>query len=233
MATLTWHGHSCWTLESEGTRIMIDPWLDENPKADIKAKDVEKLDYILVSHGHFDHFADCVELAKRTGATVVSTFELVSFCQEQGVKNGHGMNIGGAYVFDFGRVKLTPALHTGSIAGDKDGTHTTDCSGFLISLNTGERIYHAGDTALIMDMLLLKGLVDVALLPIGDNFTMGPEDAARAVEMIEPRVVIPMHYNTFPVIEQSPEGFRQLVGDRARVEILEPGGTYTVELPSE
>ena len=233
MATLTWHGHSCWTLESEGTRIMIDPWLDENPKADIKAKDVEKLDYILVSHGHFDHFADCVELAKRTGATVVSTFELVSFCQEQGVKNGHGMNIGGAYVFDFGRVKLTPALHTGSVAGDKDGTHTTDCSGFLISLNTGERIYHAGDTALIMDMLLLKGLVDVAILPIGDNFTMGPEDAARAVEMIEPRVVIPMHYDTFPVIEQNPEGFRQMVGDRARVEILEPGGSYTVELPSE
>ena len=229
MATLTWHGHSCFTLETdEGTRIMIDPWLDENPTADIKAKDVEKLDYILVSHGHFDHFADCVALAKRTDATVISTFELVSFCQEQGAKNGHGMNIGGAYVFDFGRVKLTPALHTGSISGDEDGTHTTDCSGFLISLNGGQRIYHAGDTALIMDMQLLRGSVDVAILPIGDNYTMGPEDAARAVEMIEPEVVIPMHYNTFPLIEQNPEGFRSLVGDHARVEVLQPGGSYTL-----
>lgn len=229
MATLTWHGHSCFLLETdEGKRIMIDPWLDENPAADIKADDVEALDYILVSHGHWDHFADCVKLAKKTEATVVSTFELVSFAQEQGAKNGHGMNIGGAYVFDFGRVKLTPALHTGSVAGDKDGTHTTDPSGFLISLNSGQRIYHAGDTALIMDMQLLRGSVDVAILPIGDNFTMGPEDAARAVEMIEPEVVIPMHYNTFPVIEQNPEGFKTLVGDKARVEILQPGGSYTI-----
>jgi L-ascorbate metabolism protein UlaG (beta-lactamase superfamily) len=229
MATLTWHGHSCFLLETdEGKRIMIDPWLDENPAADIKADDVEALDYILVSHGHWDHFADCVKLAKKTEATVVSTFELVSFAQEQGARNGHGMNIGGAYVFDFGRVKLTPALHTGSVAGDKDGTHTTDPSGFLISLNSGQRIYHAGDTALIMDMQLLRGSVDVAILPIGDNFTMGPEDAARAVEMIEPEVVIPMHYNTFPVIEQNPEGFKTLVGDRARVEILQPGGTFTI-----
>jgi L-ascorbate metabolism protein UlaG (beta-lactamase superfamily) len=229
MATLTWHGHSCFTLETdEGTRIIIDPWLDENPKSDIKVKDVGKLDYILVSHGHFDHFADCVKLAKQTGATVVSTFELVSFCQSQGARNGHGMNIGGAHLFDFGRVKLTPALHTGSVDGDKDGTFTTDPSGFLISLNTGQRIYHAGDTALIMDMQLLRGSVDVALLPIGDNFTMGPEDAARAVEMIQPEVVVPMHYDTFPLIEQNPEGFRQLVGDRARVEVLQPGGTLTV-----
>ncbi|HKP77201.1 MAG TPA: metal-dependent hydrolase [Longimicrobiaceae bacterium] len=228
MATLTWHGHSCFLLETDGgQRIMIDPWLDENPAADIKSGDVESLDYILVSHGHFDHFADCIKLAKQTGATVISTFELVSFCQEKGVEKGHGMNIGGAYVFDFGRVKLTPALHTGTIAGDENGTHTTDCSGFLISLNEGQRLYHAGDTALIMDMQLLRGSVDVAILPIGDNFTMGPEDAARAVEMIEPDVVIPMHYNTFPVIEQNPEGFRTLVGDAATVEILEPGGSYS------
>ncbi|HET7464634.1 MAG TPA: metal-dependent hydrolase [Longimicrobium sp.] len=232
--TLTWHGHSCFTLvTSEGKRIMIDPWLDGNPASDIKTDDVEALDYILVSHGHSDHFADCVKLANKTGATVVSTFELVSFCQAkpQGVKNGHGMNIGGAYVFDFGRVKLTPALHTGSIDGD-DGSHTTDPAGFLISLNSGERIYHAGDTALIMDLQLLNGSVDVAILPIGDNYTMGPEDAARAVEMIAPSVVIPMHYNTFPLIEQNPEGFRTLVGDRAKVVIMKPGDTYEVSVNS-
>jgi L-ascorbate metabolism protein UlaG (beta-lactamase superfamily) len=228
MATLTWHGHSTFLLETDGgQRILIDPWLDENPACDIKSDDIGPLDYILVSHGHFDHFADCIKLAKQTGATVISTFELVSFCQSKGVQKGHGMNIGGAYVFDFGRVKLTPALHTGTIAGDENGTHTTDCSGFLISLNEGQRVYHAGDTALIMDMQLLRGSVDVAILPIGDNFTMGPEDAARAVEMIEPEVVIPMHYNTFPVIEQNPESFRQLVGDAATVEILQPGGSYS------
>jgi L-ascorbate metabolism protein UlaG (beta-lactamase superfamily) len=227
MATLTWIGHSCFTLEHDGTRILIDPWIDGNPAATIKSGDVGKVDFILVSHGHSDHFADCVKIAKKTGATVISTFELVAFCQKQGVKNGHGMNIGGAYLFPFGRVKLTPALHTGSIDGD-DGSFTTDCCGFLISLEGGPSIYHAGDTALIMDMQLLQGRVDVAILPIGDNFTMGPEDAARAVEMIQPEVAIPMHYNTFPVIEQNPEGFREMVGDAARVEILQPGGTFEV-----
>ncbi len=224
MATLTWHGHSCFLLETDdGTRILFDPWLDENPKADIGADEVGDIDYILVSHGHFDHFADCVGIAKRTGATIVSTFELVSFAQQQGAENGHGMNIGGGYQFPFGRVKLTPALHTGSIAGDDEGAFTTDCSGFLLTLNGGTRLYHAGDTALITDMQLLKGQVDVALLPIGDNFTMGPEDAARAVEMIEPRTVIPMHYDTFEVIEQDPQAFRERVGGRATVEILQPG----------
>lgn len=228
-ATLTWHGHSCFTLETgDGTRVMFDPWLDENPASSLKVKDVEKLDYILVSHGHFDHFADCVALAKKTGATVVSTFELVTFAQKQGAENGHGMNIGGAFRFPFGRVKLTPALHTGSIAGDDEGAFTTDCSGFLLTLEDGTRLYHAGDTALITDMQLLRGQVDVALLPIGDNFTMGPEDAARAVEFIAPKTVVPMHYNTFPVIQQDPEAFRRLVGDRARVEVLEPGGSLTI-----
>jgi L-ascorbate metabolism protein UlaG (beta-lactamase superfamily) len=225
MATLTWHGHSCFMLEHDGTRILIDPWLDENPKADIGAKEVGKVDYILVSHGHFDHFQDCIPIAKATGATVVSTFELVSFCQTKGVEKAHGMNIGGAHLFPFGRVKLTHAVHTGTIAGDDEGAFTTDCCGFLISLDGGPTIYHAGDTALIVDMQLLKDRVDVAILPIGDNFTMGPEDAARAVEMIEPEVVIPMHYDTFEVIEQDPEGFREMVGDAARVEILQPGGS--------
>jgi L-ascorbate metabolism protein UlaG (beta-lactamase superfamily) len=227
MATLTWHGHSCFTLETaEGTRVMFDPWLDENPKADIGTAAVDRLDYILVSHGHFDHFADCVKLAKKTGATVVSTFELVSFAQEKGAPNGHGMNIGGAHRFDFGKVKMTPASHTGTVHGDDEGAFTTDPAGFLVTLNDGTRLYHAGDTALIMDMQLLAGQVDIALLPIGDNFTMGPEDAARAVEMIGARTVIPMHYDTFEVIEQDPEAFRREVGDRAEVQVLLPGEAF-------
>lgn len=229
MATLTWHGHSCFTLRTDdGTVVLFDPWLDENPAADVRADDLERVDYVLVSHGHFDHFADCVKVAKKHGATVVSTFELVSFTQEQGVEKGHGMNIGGAFSFPFGKVKLTPALHTGSVAGDDDGTHTTDCSGFLVTLPGGTRLYHAGDTALIMDMQLLRGQVDVALLPIGDNFTMGPEDAVRAVEFIQPKRVVPMHYNTFPVITQDPEVFREMVGDRAQVEVMQPGGSIEI-----
>jgi L-ascorbate metabolism protein UlaG (beta-lactamase superfamily) len=124
-------------------------------------------------------------------------------------------------------VKLTPALHTGSIAGD-DGAHTTDCSGFLLTLNDGPRLYHAGDTALILDMQLLRGQVDVALLPIGDNFTMGPDDAARAVAFIGPKTVVPMHYDTFDLIRQDPEAFRALVGANAHVEIMKPGGSLEV-----
>ncbi|CAN5461842.1 metal-dependent hydrolase [soil metagenome] len=227
MAKLTWHGHSCFMLETEdGTRIMFDPWLDNNPAADIKSDDVERLDYILASHGHFDHFEDCVKLAKRTGATIVATFELVTFAQAKGAENGHGMNIGGGYQFPFGRVKLTPALHTGTLKDDEIGILAAGCAGFLLTLNNGTRLYHAGDTALIADMQLLKGQVDIAILPIGDNFTMGPEDAARAVDFIEPRTVIPMHYNTFEVIEQDPEEFRALLGDRAQLEVLQPGESY-------
>jgi L-ascorbate metabolism protein UlaG (beta-lactamase superfamily) len=222
MARLTWHGHSTFTLETDaGKRILFDPFLDDNPKSDIRVADVEALDYILCSHGHFDHFADAIELAQRTGATLVGTFELVTFAQSKGVKNGHGMNVGGGHRFDFGYVKLTPALHSGTIAGD-DGSHTSLAHGFLIDMD-GKRVYHAGDTALIMDMQLLRGQVDVALLPIGDNFTMGPADAVRAVEFIEPRVVIPMHYDTWEPIEQDAGEFRAAVGDRAEVIVLQPG----------
>ena len=223
MAELTWHGHSCFTLVTdEGTRILLDPFLDHNPKADVKADQIDKVDFILCSHGHGDHFSDCVPIARRTGATVISTYELANFVKEQGAQAGHGLNIGGAYEFPFGRVKLTTALHSGTLLG----TTATDCCGFLINLRGGQRVYFAGDTALTMDMQLLKGQVDVALLPIGDNFTMGPEDAARAVEFIQPRVVIPMHYDTFEMIAQDPEAFRTRVGKTAEVQIMKPGSTY-------
>lgn len=227
MAQLTWHGHSCFTLVTEeGARIMFDPWLDENPKADIRADQVDELDFLLISHGHFDHFADAIPLAKRTGALLVSTFEIATFAESQGVRNVHSMSIGGGYRFSFGYVKMTPALHGGQVAGDTEGIYTTIPGGFLLDLNDGNRLYFAGDTALITDMQLLRGRVDIALLPIGDNYTMGPEDAVRAVEFIEPKVVIPMHYNTFDLIAQDPHEFAGMVGDRAKVEVLEPGQSY-------
>lgn len=234
MAELTWHGHSCFMLEADdGSRILFDPWLDENPKADIAAADVENLDFILCSHGHFDHFADAIPIAKQTGAKLVSTFEIVSFAGTKGVENGHGMNIGGGHHFRFGYCKMTPATHSGSVHGDETGRYTTLAGGFWLHLKPksgetgGTRVYHAGDTALISDMQLLKGKVDIALLPIGDNYTMGPEDAVRAVDMIGPRVVIPMHYDTFDVIRQDPADFARRIGDRAEVVILEPGGSYS------
>ena len=221
-----YHGHSTFTLTTDdGTRVIIDPWFNESPVSDVKADDIEGADFILCTHGQFDHFADAIPLAKRTGATLVSTFEIVSFAQSQGVENAHPLHIGGGYTFPFGYVKMTPALHGGQVAGDNEGAYTTVPGGFWMDLK-GTRLYHAGDTALLMDMQLLRGKVDVALLPIGDNFTMGPEDAARAVDFIRPKVVIPIHYNTFDMIAQDPEAFRGMVGDLARVEVLAPGDGY-------
>ncbi|HEX6938165.1 MAG TPA: metal-dependent hydrolase [Longimicrobiales bacterium] len=226
MARLTWHGHACFTLETdEGAQIMFDPWLDANPVADIGTDQVEELDFLLITHGHGDHFDDAIKLAKKTGALLVSTFEIASFAEVQGVENVHPLHIGGGHAFSFGYAKMTPALHGGQVSGDAEGVYTTLPGGFWLDLH-GKRLYHAGDTALIADMQLLKGQVDVALLPIGDNFTMGPADAVRAVELIEPSVVIPMHYNTFDLIRQDPREFARMVGDRAETVILEPGRSY-------
>lgn len=225
MAKITFHGHACFHIDTrDGTRILIDPFLTGNPLADVKPDDLGKVDAILATHGHGDHLGDTIAIAQRTGATVISTFEIVSFLEEKGVAKVHPLHIGGGYNFPFGRVKMTPALHGGMIQGDT-GKYTTVPGGFLVHVD-GKGIYHAGDTALIADMQLLAGQVDIALLPIGDNFTMGPEDAARAVEMIRPKVVIPMHYNTFDVIRQDPQAFARRVGERAKVVILKPGESY-------
>lgn len=228
MGALTYHGHACVEIEADdGTRILIDPFLSDNPLADVGPEHFEdRLDYLLLTHGHFDHVGDAWRVLRATDATLVATFEIVSYAQErQGVENAHPLHIGGGFDFPFGRVKLTPALHGGQVAGEGAEGYTTLPAGLLVRVD-GTRIYHAGDTALLTDMQLLRGQVDIALLPIGDNFTMGPEDAARAVEMIEPRVVIPIHYDTFEVIRQDPESFRERVGSAAEVVVLSPGGSY-------
>ncbi len=219
MPELKFLGHACFMLQEGKNAVIIDPFLSGNPTAAATAKEIE-CQYILVSHGHEDHLGDAVPIAKRTGATIISTAEIAKACAGQGV-NSHAMHLGGKHSFDFGYVRITPAFHGSGIPGGH-------ACGFIIHFH-GKTVYHTGDTALFSDMALLGRLesIDAALLPIGDNFTMGPADAAEAAQLIQPGLVVPMHYNTWPVIEQSPEKFKQDVETRFHipVHIMKPGDT--------
>jgi L-ascorbate metabolism protein UlaG (beta-lactamase superfamily) len=220
---ITYHGHSCFSIVVGGTRLLIDPFLGGNPLADVSPDEVEA-DYILLSHGHSDHVGDTVEIAKRTGATTISNFEIQGWLERQGIEKSHPLHIGGGFDFPFGRVKLTIAHH-GSVL--PDGSYGGSPAGFLLALE-GKKIYHACDTGLFYDMKLIgeEGL-DLAILPIGDNFTMGPDDALRAVKLLEPKLVIPIHYDTFEVIRQDPDAFAARVEAEtsAKCRVLNPGDT--------
>ena len=223
--TYTWYGHGTALLDIDGTRVLVDPFFTGNPAAPIQAEAVQ-CDFILVSHGHGDHVADLVPVAKRTGAQIISNFEIATWAQNQGL-TAHGQSIGGGHTFPFGYVKLTQAQHGSAMP---DGSYGGQPAGFLLTAGE-QKVYLACDTGLFGDMQLIgdEGIA-LATLPIGDNFTMGPDDALRAAKLIRARHYIPVHYNTWPLIAQDADMWarRVKVETGAEVHVLKPGESFTL-----
>jgi L-ascorbate metabolism protein UlaG (beta-lactamase superfamily) len=225
---ITWLSHASFAIEADGHRLLIDPFLNDNDKAPIKADQAEA-DFILLTHGHFDHVADAPRIAKRTGATVLANFEVTEWIKKQGVseKNVVPLNPGGAVKQPFGRVKFTIAHHSSSMP---DGSYGGVACGIILELSTA-RLYFAGDTALFLDMKLIGlGGLDLAVLPIGDRFTMGPEDAVEAVKLLNPKHVAPCHFNTWPDIAQDAKAWANEVKRATAAEpiVVQPGGSFTI-----
>lgn len=213
-------GHSGFHIHGDSCNILIDPFLSGNPTATQTAEDFSPT-HIVLTHGHGDHYGDCESIAQRSGATIISSFEIINYVAARNLK-GHPMNPGGSFVFPFGRLRFTPAWHSNSLP---DGSYGGMPMGVILEIE-GKRIYHAGDTALFGDMALIgQRSIDVAIVPIGDNFTMGPEDALEAIKLIKPKQVIPVHYNTFDLIKQDATAFRDSVAAQTSSEciVLEPG----------
>lgn len=225
---ITWLGHSCFLLESADNRLLVDPFLNDSATAPLKADEVEA-NFILLTHGHFDHVVDAPGIAKRTGAAVLANYEVSEWAKKQGVAEDRivALNPGGNVSQPFGRAKFTIAHHSSSLP---DGSYGGVAGGFLLELG-GKRIYIAGDTALFLDMKLIGlGGLDLAILPIGDRYTMGPEDAVEAVKFLNPKHVAPCHYNTWPDIAQDPHAWAESVrrSTAAQPQVIEPGGTFVI-----
>lgn len=224
---VTWLGHAAMGVEIDGIKLLIDPFLSGNPSAAI-AQEQTEADYILISHGHGDHVGDAAEIARRTGALLISVFEIANWLEAQGLKV-HAQHIGGGHHYPFGYLKLTQALHGSALP---DGSYGGNPAGFLITPPGRGKLYFACDTGLFGDMRLIgEEGVALAVLPIGDNYTMGPEDALRAVKLIEPQHVIPIHYSTFDLIKQDAHAWAERVAREtsARAYVLKPGESLAID----
>lgn len=220
---IIYHGHAFVEFVTGKHHILADPFVTGNPNCDVKPQDI-KCDFIIPTHGHGDNFGDTIELAKKNDATVIGIYEIATYCGNKNVK-AHPMNIGGGYNFPFGRVKLTMAQHSSSFP---DGTYAGDAYGFILSAE-GRNVYQAGDTGLFYDMKLIGEMhrIDVALLPIGDDFTMGVDDAVKAAEFVGADTVIPIHYNTFDIIKSDANDFkRKIESIGKKCVIMKPGDIY-------
>ena len=220
---ITFYGQASFEIETGGKKLLFDPFISPNPMA----KDIDvnalKPDYILISHGHGDHVADLIQIQKNSGAIVICIAEIANWLGKHGISNAHGMNIGGGFNFDFGRVKMVNAIHSSTLP---DGTPGGNPAGFLLTVE-GKKIYYAGDTALTYDMKLLADEnLDWAILPIGDNYTMGADDAIKASAFIDCKNIIGMHYDTFPVIQiDKPEVLEKFAKAGLNLKLMEIGET--------
>lgn len=207
MVNIKYHGHSVFEISSSKYNIVIDPFFSGNTHTKIKP-DVVKADYVILTHAHGDHLGDALGIAKKNNATVIAVNELANYVAEKGCK-AHNMHIGGGFNFPFGRVKFTIAHHGSS---SPEGLYMGEPAGVVITVD-GKNIYHAGDTGLFLDMKLIGEMnpIDAALVPIGDNFTMGIDDAVKAIEFLNPKLAVPMHFNTFGVIKADPQEFKRKV----------------------
>ena len=224
--SFTWLGHSAFTFEIDGHKVLLDPFLTNNPLAAANADDLEA-EIIFLTHAHGDHLGDTVSIAKRTGALLVSNAEIATWASKQGI-DSHGQNTGGGYDHGIVHARQTIAFHSSSFP---DGTYGGNPNGFLFTTPSGLRIYFAGDTALFSDMKLIGDAgIDIAFLPVGDNFTMGPEDSLHAIHLLAPKMVVPMHYNTFPPIMIDVAGWANRVNSETDAQpiVLDPGGSFQV-----
>lgn len=222
---ITFIGHAAVEIKTEKHSILIDPFITGNPVAKHKPEDLQP-DAILLTHGHADHLGDAIPISQRTGAPIIAIFELATYCQSQGAQ-AIGMNIGGPSRFEFGTVQFTPAFHSSS----HDGHYLGEPCGVVLTTLENRKIYHAGDTALFGDMALIGKLgLDIAFLPIGSYYTMDPDAAAEAVQLLKPKIVIPIHYDTLPVIHQDPQRFKAMVESQSKTQviIMRPGESVTV-----